>query len=262
MNEEGKMLIQATEAIISNVKKQTDMIFPKLERMQEIYLAKNESLYSAKQLESIKRSFQSALMKFLLTDIHLEQVWSLSMVSRSTLFQTIVDSSNKIEWTENQKICGYLYLESFLFEARSFIDVLLRYFCLVLGKEVPGPIRLEKFYGYMNRVNPPFKNKSIKLTDYVKRVFSGDQWGAILRSLRDKIAHQEPLIPSYEGIEKISDVLLDWPTIRGKTFDRFCQKMENGLFDMVTELFPILFDLEWKSGPFRQTSGNEFKRIN
>jgi len=88
------------------------------------------------------------------------------------------------------------------------------------------------------------------LRNYIERIFNDGQWGDLLRSLRDKIAHQEHLIPSYEGTEKLGETLLNWPTIQGRTFDRLCQDIENGMFELVQELFPILFDLEWISGPY------------
>ena len=98
--------------------------------------------------------------------------------------------------------------------------------------------------------NPSFKNKSIELQNYVERIFSDGQWGDLLRSLRNIITHLKPLTPSYEGTEKINEILLNWPTIQERTFDRLCQDMENGMFEMVCEVFPILFDLEWISGPY------------
>jgi len=123
-----------------------------------------------------------------------------------------------------------------------------------MGYEKPGMMSLKKFYRCMKSTQEPIlKRKSARLHCYFKKnVFSEDGWGTLLKGLRDKIAHQEHLRSSYEGSEKLfGKVLLDWPTLRGKTFDRFCQEIENGMFNMIRETSPILFDLEWKSGPYK-----------
>jgi hypothetical protein len=111
----------------------------------------------------------------------------------------------------------------------------------------------KKFYHFMGLNGKPFKNKRDRLSDYFKKeVFGKDRWGTTLTNLRDIIAHKERLRSSYKGSEKLlGKVLLDWPTIQGKTFDRLCQDIEEGMFDMIRETSPILFDLEWKSGPYR-----------
>ena len=48
------------------------------------------------------------------------------------------------------------------------------------------------------------------------------------------------------------EILLDFPTIRDLTCDRFCQAMENGMYELIRDLFPILYDLEWQAGPYKE----------
>jgi hypothetical protein len=80
----GKLLVQATEAIVNEVHEKTEPMFLKLQRMQEIYLNQNSALYSHSQIDKIEHHLESVKLKFVLADIHLEQLWALSMVSRST----------------------------------------------------------------------------------------------------------------------------------------------------------------------------------
>ncbi len=35
------------------------------------------------------------------------------------------------------------------------------------------------------------------------------------------------------------------------TSDRFCQYMQNGTFSLVTDVSPVLYELEWRAGPYR-----------
>lgn len=250
----GKLLLQATEAIVNRVRGKMDPVFFKLQRMQEIYLNRNRLLYSEPHKQRIRRHFESVAYKFLLTDIQLEQLWALSEDARLSLWKALDNSLGKLGWNDNQLISGSVFLESFLFEARSFIDVFLFYVCLLMGYEKPGMMSAKKFYSRMKSTQEPvFKRKSARLHAYFENnVFGKDRWGKLLTGLRDKIGHQEHLRPSYEGSEKLfGKVLLDWPTLRGKTFDRLCQEIEDGMFDMIRETSPVLFDLEWKSGPYK-----------
>ncbi len=241
----GKLLLQATEEIVNEVNKKTEPMFLKLQRMQEVYLNQNSALYSHSQIDEIKHHLESVKLKFILTDIHLEQLWALSMVSRSNLWKAMDKSIDKLEWTNNQSVIGYVFLESFLFQARSFIDIFFGYICLLMGKEKTVMMSQKKFTSFMRSIGEPFKNKRNQLIDYFeKEVFGEDKWETTLRSLRGIIAHKERLRSSREGSEKLlGKVLLDWPTIRGKTFDRLCQEIENGMFGMVQKTSPILFDL-------------------
>lgn len=82
---------------------------------------------------------------------------------------------------------------------------------------------------------------------------SPENWGALLQSLRDKIAHRDKLRPSYDSDENlVDDVLFDWPTLRETTYDRFCQYMQNGMFYMLHDLSKMLYELEWKPGPYKE----------
>jgi hypothetical protein len=73
-----------------------------------------------------------------------------------------------------------------------------------------------------------------------------------LVSLRDKVAHRDRVRPTFKGVETLpTGELFDWPTIQGVTYDRFCQTMKNGLFEMLRELFPLLYEREWIAGPYR-----------
>lgn len=256
----GKLLLRANKAILTEVYERAEPMFLKLQRMQEIYLNKNSALYSNSQIDNIKRHLESVKLKFVLTDIHLEQLWALSMVARSNLRQAVDKSIDKLEWTDTQSAVGYVFLESFLFQARSFIDIFFGYICLLMGKKKIDTMNQKKFTSFMRSNGEPFKNKSIQLLNYFKKeIFGEDTWGTTLRdNLRGIIAHKERLRSSREGSEKLlGKVLLDWPTIRGKTFDRLCQDIKEDIFGMIQKTSSILFDLEWKSGPYRDDLWNK-----
>ncbi len=82
-----------------------------------------------------------------------------------------------------------------------------------------------------------------------------DEWVSLLKSLRDRIAHRDMLSANFESQEKIvtftqPSVLFNWPTIKGRTYDRLCQDSHNGIFLLIVDTLPVLFDIEWKPGPY------------
>lgn len=249
-----KTILQAIEPIVEKTRSQTKETLFKLRQMQEIYLKRSSERYSNSHINRIKRHFASVEFKFLLTCIHLEQLWALSEDARFDLVDAVANSLERLDWTANQSIIGSLFLESFLFEARSFLDVYMFYICLIMGIDNPGTMKVTKFKQHMkSRKETSFEKRATQLLKYFEQqVFGKDHWGELLRSLRDKISHRERLSPSRNGSETLlGKVLLDWPTLRRKTFDRFCQDINNGMFEMLCETSPMLFELEWKSGPYK-----------
>jgi hypothetical protein len=118
------------------------------------------------------------------------------------------------------------------------------------------------FFRALHRVNEaPFAEKAQWLQDYFHNKVFGtsnwtgqnpNNWGSLLQSLRDKIAHRDRLRPSFNSDgTPVRKVLFDWPTLRDITFDRFCQYMQNGMFALFTDVSPVLYEVEWKPGPFK-----------
>lgn len=71
----------------------------------------------------------------------------------------------------------------------------------------------------------------------------------MLVSLRDKVAHRDRVHPSFTGAEELpTGELFDWPGVKGVTYDCFCQSMDNGIFEMFRELFPVLCGQRWIAG--------------
>jgi len=246
-------ILKATQAIVEKARPDSENVLFKFRRMQEIYLSRRSELFSNSHIEMIKRHFKSVEYKFFLISIQLEQLWALSEDSRLELWDALANSLDRLKWNDNQLIIGSMFLESFLFEARSFLDVYMFYICLLTGIEKPGKMSFKKFKKYMRRCKEPFQTKAVQLQKYFEEeVFGSNKWGYLVKSLRDKITHQEHLRPSRNGSEiLLGKVLLDWPTIRGMTFDRFSQHIENCMFEMLRKTSPLLFELEWKSGPYK-----------
>lgn len=227
---------------------------PKLFGMQEAYLAKNQHLYTEAEIETIRAKLEAVVDKFQMASFWLEQLWALSDASRGQSFVT----GSELHLGGKQLFILRCYLDAFLFEARSYLDLFMFYILMVLKPPQLDPkmhMRSSSFLKALDRVkDKPFSEKANKIKVLFQH--SDADWISLLRELRDRIAHRDILLTNLESREKISTlngdtVTFNWPTVRQRTYDRLCQDFENGIFFLILEVFPILFDLEWQPGPYR-----------
>lgn len=251
---EPSQILADAHALLNEARSQADPPLRKIERMQELYLAQNASCYTVEQTAQIRRWLGAVQYKYLATNVHLEELWTLSMACRWTLLDVLTYTLERQHWTGDDVLIGSMYLENFLFQARAFLNIYMFYTCLVMNITNPGSITIDDFQRHMRKVKGiQFENRAQSLGSYFNTiVFGPGQWGRLVKELRDKITHRENLRTSYQGDEVVLGILLDWPTIRGMTFERFAQTFENGAFEMFRATTPLLFELEWKSGPFRE----------
>jgi hypothetical protein len=246
-------LLASARVLLNEARSQVDPPLRKIERMQEIYLSQNGNLYTVEQTAQIRRWLGAVQYKYLAAHVHLEELWTLSMACRWTLLDVLEYTLERQDWTDNDILIGSMYLENFLLQARSFLNIYMFYTCLIMNTTNPGSITIDDFQKHMRKAKgEQFKKRAQALGDYFDiTVFGNGQWGSLVKDLRDKITHRESLRPSHQGNEVVLGVLLDWPTIRGMTFERFAQVFANGTFEMIRATTPLLFELEWKSGPYR-----------
>ncbi|MEA3327611.1 MAG: hypothetical protein U9R53_09975 [Chloroflexota bacterium] len=91
-------------------------------------------------------------------------------------------------------------------------------------------------------------------TKVLEQTFGGSKqrWGDLLRSLRDKTTHQKLIKPTIEKIPNQEGYEISWPMINHQTYPELVQReFENNAFEMLRELFPVLYGFEWKSGPYK-----------
>lgn len=251
---DSRHLLAANRTIVRETLKHQQPSSEKVRAMQEIYLARNETLYSEPQKAHIRQGLNAALFKDVLAHTHLEELWTLSMDCRWSLFDLIENSIDKQVWTDEEHIIGAMHLESFVVQARAFLNVYMYYICLLMNIAQPGEMTRDKFKRAMQKVSDPYLQHVARqmITYFDVAVFGDGQWGKLVKDIRDKIVHRESLRPSSQGEEVAMGLLLDWPTIRGMTFERFAQQFANGAFELLRSTTPILLGLEWKAGPFRE----------
>lgn len=259
---EYQKIASGLQTLLKNARRHADIPLQKLQAMQEIYLQKHPGLYSEEELQHIRYYLKAVAYKFHLANLSLEQLWSLSDTKRQELLYALENSLDRLDVSDDELLLISFVLEGFLFQARAFLDFYMLYICLFLKTGHQGSISKERFFKALNKVKEdPFAEKAKWVHDYFNNKVFGtpdwtglnpNDWGSLLQSLRDKIAHRDRLRPAFNSGETlIRKVLFDWPTLKGITYDRFCQYMQNGMFALFTDVSPVLYELEWKPGPYK-----------
>jgi hypothetical protein len=204
-----------------------------LRHVHNVYIKENSHLYNESELSVISHFLDSVIYKSFLVRVAVEQLQSVRHGRiHESLLPAISNSLDILDCSDDEQVLVSFALESFLFEARSFLDVYMIFVCLLLKTGfTKGHMRKSRFYKELDRVtDPPFDQKSQWMKDYFETKVFGqeeipeasimrDDWGTLLRSLRDKIAHRDVINLSFDSREKfINDIRLDWPTLKGITY--------------------------------------------
>ena len=249
------------QILLEDTRINTDIPAEKMLIMQEKFLQGSQDIFNEESSASARYYLRASIYKFYLANLALEQLQALADNKRFMLFDAIRNSLDSLNCTDDELLMISLSFEEFLFLARSFLDFYMLYICIFLPTGHQGSMSKSKFFKALADVEEPFTQKASDINiSFDTNVFGtsdfGDwnpkNWGTLLISLRDKIAHRDRIRPSFESNETLAgDVLFNWPTLQDTTYERFCQYMQNGMFTMISDVSPILYDLEWKSGRFR-----------
>ena len=249
------MIINTNDVINSAYKLQIENICKKYEYIFEIYISIHKSNYEDIEIDRLKKCLNALLFKFTLTILFLELLWKQSEINRENIATTLDNSIIFHNWSDSEKILGSAFLEGTLFEARAFLDIYERFCCLLFKYSKPNTAGTQAFYRILeNKINEPFKKNAKEVSHiFQTEVFGEEKWGNKLKSLRDKIAHFDIINPNFEGAEVVNGILLDWPTLNKKTYDRFLQEnVLNELFLFMTSMAKILFGIEWMPGTIEE----------
>ena len=225
-------------------KAQKDMEFTvrKTTEAQEVYLHKSSKIYSEDEIANIRYFLDALLYKYQLANYSLEQLWVMRDAKvEASLFEIFNNSITSLKLTDNEVFLQSHILEQFLFQGRSYLDFYMLYLAYFLRTGHTGAISTDNFYRRLTKAKPELlRKKADDIETYFREnVFSLEKrailsqptnWGVLLKSLRDRIAHRDRIKISMNGREQImNDILLDMPTLQDLTYERFCQAMEKGM---------------------------------
>jgi len=231
-----------------------------LRKIHNSYISNSQHPYTEDELSQINHFFNSIIFKFFLTRIAIEQLQSVryGRIDES-LWPAIKNSLYTLNCSNDEQVLVSFAFESFLFEARSFLDVYMVFVCLLLKTGfTKGYMNKSKFYDELDKVNkPPFVEKARWIKQYFDAYVFGvevkqqesiirNDWGTLLRSLRDKISHRDAISLSFDSEEKfIADIRLDWPTIKGITYHSMAETIGNGIHALFHQGLCHIYELKW-----------------
>ena len=261
--ETSQEIVRRLDALLATTSKRSaDNFTQKVSTMQDIYLRRNSGAYTSERAEQVRYYLRAVSYKFQLANLSLEQLWALSETKRGELYSALENSLDKLNTSDDELLLISFAFEGVLFQVMACLEFYMLYLCFflqLLPVDYRGKMTTGKFFDTLERAQEDSSVKVRQVEEYFNtKVFGVDKqdvwhpnnWGTLLLSLRDKIAHRDRLHPSFDSDETlIGKVLFDWPTLRGITCDRFYQSMQSGLFCLIKKLSPILYELEWKPGP-------------
>lgn len=202
-----------------------------------------------------------ALHKFYWGCLTLEQLWAIQhhIEDPDRSLPPLLEVPITTGQSELVFLFGYLF-DTALYTWRSFLDFYLKYLLFFLTEQEEPKISTGKF---SKRIRSHLRNaddeKCAQVYSYLKtKVLSkafgnnDESWGDFLRSLRDKTTHQKLLRPTLSDEENSQGLRISWPNIQGKRLAELSQwEFENNAFQMLVDLFPILYGFAWVPGPFK-----------
>ncbi len=213
-------------------------------------------------IETLTELLENAMHKFHEASYALEQLWGIHNYLQYSFLELETHPDPDI-WDQNDEIVFMLssLLDQALFFWRSFLDFYMKYILCFITGEFEVHISTNKFMSKLSNFiekNPQnFKAERIE-TYFREKVLCNtyDQnvrecWGDLLRSLRDKTAHMKLIKPKIVSKANQKGFKVQYPTINNQYYSGLIQReFENNAFEMLRELFPILYEFEWIPGPF------------
>ena len=256
---------KTTVELVKKAQRDMEPTVVKATKAQEVYLRNNCDIYTQDETEAIRYFLDAFLYKYQVANFSLEQLWVMRDAKvEGNILDIVRNTIVSLDLTKDEVFLQSHYLEQFLFQSRSCLDFFMLFLTKILRTKSVLNMSVDKFYSALPTANPVvLSKKADRIGDYFKdHVFSDEKnaqfaltpnWGELVRSLRDRIAHRDRINIGKNSRDLIlNDILLAMPTLQDMTYEKFCQTIDNGLYEMIRDLFPILYDLEWIAGPYRE----------
>ena len=222
---------------------------------QEHYFGNHPELRSKFKEES-KELLQAALRKFEYAAMVGEQMHSIREIRYLRVnphlqgyYAIPPESENEVPFLDE------LLFDQSLFLWRAFLDFYMKYIVYFCTEKYIVNMSVKEFNKAFSKV--PGNSKSKEIYDFFqKKVFNKKSqncnWGNILRSYRDKTAHNELLSLTMREVETRTGQTVLEPTTQGQEISYFVQNtFENNAFYMLRDFVPILYDVDWITGLYK-----------
>jgi hypothetical protein len=138
-------------------------------------------------------------------------------------------------------------LEAFLFQARALIVAAQIHTLDACRVEFGGMLTSEKYEKTVTNAPLEVRDRLTIAHDYFAQNVTGDgKWGALLISLRDRIAHFDRIRPSEITLDDGSEEI----RVAGSSLEWLAQEFENGTYEIIVNVIAPIWEREWISGPY------------
>lgn len=234
----------------------------KLHAMEEVYLQSNQ-IYTDIERKKIKYFREAFTYKFHLAALHLEEIWSLTHIGDSSpkLNDVLRNIFDLHEFTGDDILLHSFAFEGLILQSTAFLDFYMLYICAIFQISKTNRLNADKFIKSLEEVTEDtHKGKAMQVKSYFEENVFGDgtdqsnNWGKLLRELRNSIVHRDALFPDFENDEMLLEkIIRKWPEKEFElTCSSFCQDVQNAMFYQITKLAAIVYGLEWKPGPYKK----------
>lgn len=221
---------------------------PKLRKLVEI---RSKQLgFNDVDRNNALRSIDALMWKLTASGIHLERLWEYRESSLMQQLLTNLNSGNLEPKRFTDKEVAYLTaeFEAFLIPAYAFINITKIHTLDACRVKFGGMLTSTKYKTLINKAHEDIKPKLMRANNYFEQnVFGLNQWGSILKSLRDRVVHFDRIRPSKvtsnEGLEDL--------TVAGQALEHITQDFENITYDLLVNVIAPIWDREWKAGKYQ-----------
>lgn len=194
------------------------------------------------------KSIDAVMWKLTAAGIHLERLWEYK---ESTAMKRLLENVNQYNsdpkrFTDKEVAYLTVEFESYLFQARTFINVAQIHTLDACRIEFGGQLTNNEYKKAVKNATSDVSDRLVSAHDYfTNKVFGNEKWGALLKSLRDRVVHYDRIRPSISVDSDTAQL-----NVVGLTIERLSQDFENGCYDLVVEVIAPIWEREWIAGPY------------
>ena len=262
-HEYGKVFVGLVD-LSRIVRDYTTSLPAKLQAMEEIYLQDTPE-YTEVERKKIAYFRRAFAYKFHLTNLHLEQLWSLTHTGDQNLLlkEVLANIYDTHQFNDDNLLLPSFAIEGFIIQGTAFLDFYMLYMCSIFKINETNHLSGRKFLQALEQVTEePCGARAEQVKIYFTTNVFGDSkeetlltnnWGELLKNLRNSLVHRDILCPDFQNaVPLLERIIGKWPEREmNLTCSRFCQDVQNVMFYLMTTLAAIVYGLEYKPGPYR-----------
>jgi len=257
MRNDVHVIAEGLRTTIDQVERLYTNLPQKLLYMRRQHLTNNPHEYTTDEVTWLDYFHNAYVYKYRLALIHIESIWALQPsnhnegLSLEAILSNMYDQVS-INDQEITLICSLT--EDFLVHASTFLDFYLIY--LYRFFHIKQEMKFERVLKDLDQTPQHLTAKKASISAYLQTVSSFTKgqttearWGTMIHYFRNSIAHRDRVLPQphLSPPKTLTEQLM--PRVPTTTLAAFCQDIANGMFTLLIETSPLLYDIPYRAGP-------------